>query len=177
MKKLPVHESKNILKFDTIPWAGNKNEIVLRVLALRTGHSSTLQKGKASSDRADYIAKHLINAQYKLNIISNKFEVCRWAFSTRGTKSVRRQASRGSWEAGYPTRESVGSLNSQHGKPGRNVRWSPGRNQTGKYKRAAWLIQSWSHKNVRSKGGGQMDGGQRKEGGHLDGMVRPWLAT
>ena len=24
MKKLPVHESKNILKFDAIPWAGKK---------------------------------------------------------------------------------------------------------------------------------------------------------
>ena len=83
MKKLPVHELKDILKFYGIPWSGSKDEIVLRVLVLRTGNTHLLLgRERQALIELITIAKHLINAQRELDVISNEFLVRRRAFST-----------------------------------------------------------------------------------------------
>ena len=83
LSKLPVHKLKGFLKFYDISWSGSKDQILLRVLALRTGTTDILfRRERDGLVEVMRVAEDLIHAQKELNVISNEFVVRQRAFPT-----------------------------------------------------------------------------------------------
>ena len=70
IKKLPIFKLKQFLHFNNIPWEGTKGQLVLRVLALRTG-SKNLPFQRERDGILDTIdlGKKLIYAQIAIHVM------------------------------------------------------------------------------------------------------------
>lgn len=83
IKKLPVYKLKQFLRFHNIQWTGSKDQLALRVLALRTGTTNLLfRRERQGLLDAIQIAKKLIFSQITLNVTAHEFVTRKRAFST-----------------------------------------------------------------------------------------------
>ncbi|KAJ7394611.1 hypothetical protein OS493_000429 [Desmophyllum pertusum] len=101
ISKLPVFKLKQFLHYHNIPWSGSKDQLALRVLALRTGTMHILfqrERGRVL-DMID-LAEQLISAQKEVKILKDEFVVRQRAFSTPEGNSL--SASRPREAAGRP---------------------------------------------------------------------------
>ena len=83
ISKLPVFKLKQYLHYYNIPWSGSKDQLALRVLALRTGTTHVLfQRERDGLLEMINVAEHVISAQKELKILSNEFVTRQRAFFT-----------------------------------------------------------------------------------------------
>ena len=83
IKKLPVFKLKQFLRHHKISWIGCKDQLVLRVLGLRTGTKHLLfQRERDSLLDAINIAKKLIHAQIPIHIMEDDFVTRKREYST-----------------------------------------------------------------------------------------------
>ena len=83
ISKLPVFKLKQFLHFYGIPWSGNKDQLVLRVLAPRMGMTHLLFRGERDGIlELIATAEQLISAQKEIKILCNEFVVRQRAFPT-----------------------------------------------------------------------------------------------
>lgn len=83
ISKLPVYKLKQYLHHYNIPWSGSKDQLALRVLALRTGTTHVLfQRERDGLLEITDVAKHVICAQKELKILKNEFVTRERAFFT-----------------------------------------------------------------------------------------------
>ena len=102
ISKLPVFKLKQFLHFYDIPWSGNKDQLVLRVLALRTGMTHLLfRRERDGILELIATAEQLISAQKEIKILCNEFVVRQRAFPTPEGKCL--SASRPREAAGRPS--------------------------------------------------------------------------
>lgn len=92
---------KQYLHHYNIPWSGSKDQLALRVLALRTGTMHILcQRERDGLLQMIDVAEHVISAQKELKILSNEFVTRQRAFFTPEGSSL--SSSRPREAAGQP---------------------------------------------------------------------------
>ena len=95
IKKLPLYKLKQFLRFHNIPWSGSKDQLTLRVLALRTGTTHLLfsRERQGLLDTIE-IAKKLIYSQITLNLTGEEFIARKRSFPTSEESEIRLQRPR-----------------------------------------------------------------------------------
>jgi hypothetical protein len=83
IKKLPVYKLKQFLRFHNIPWTGFKDQLALRVLAVRTGTTHLLfaRERQGLLDTIE-IATKLIYSQITINLTGEEFIIRKRSFQT-----------------------------------------------------------------------------------------------